>query len=254
MPNKINSSINKGKLIDNKWEENIELNSLINDCINIENNINTIKKINEIMEKSKNNDIKIEFETEKEDIFFKQIKIFGKIKINNNNYFSFKECPININEDRRYIVSGDKKNIITKTGTDGRPMGTICENQLDMNKEEHTWIIKILKSKAKKIDVGIAPIDFDIKTANYNTYGWYLYCNNSTLDSGPPHHYGGKSTNLDKVINEVKIIMNMKKKSLKFLINNEDKGDSFTNIPIDKPLTPAVFLENKDDSIEIISC
>ena len=45
--------------------------------------------------------------------------------------------------------------------------------------------------------------------------------------------------------------MNMKKRTLKFIINNEDKGDSYTNIPIDKPLFPAVLLYDKDDSIEI---
>ena len=43
----------------------------------------------------------------------------------------------------------------------------------------------------------------------------------------------------------------MKKRTLKFIINNEDKGDSYTNIPIDKPLYPTVLLYRKDDSVEI---
>ena len=45
--------------------------------------------------------------------------------------------------------------------------------------------------------------------------------------------------------------MNMKKRTLKFIINDEDKGDSYKNIPIDKPLFPAVFLYEKNDSVEI---
>ena len=45
--------------------------------------------------------------------------------------------------------------------------------------------------------------------------------------------------------------MIMKKRTLKFLINNQDKGDSYTNIPIDKPLFPAILLYNKNDSFEI---
>ena len=45
--------------------------------------------------------------------------------------------------------------------------------------------------------------------------------------------------------------MNMKKRTLKFIINNEYKGDSYTNIPIDKPLFPAVLLYNQNDSVEI---
>ena len=48
--------------------------------------------------------------------------------------------------------------------------------------------------------------------------------------------------------------MNMEKRTLKFIINNEDKGDSYTNIPIDKPLFPAVMLYHINDSVEIIEC
>ena len=38
-------SLEKGKLIEQNWKDNT-LNSLINDCLNIENNINEINKIN----------------------------------------------------------------------------------------------------------------------------------------------------------------------------------------------------------------
>ena len=46
--------------------------------------------------------------------------------------------------------------------------------------------------------------------------------------------------------------MNIKDKTLKFIIDNEDKGESYSNIPIDIPLAPAVLLYNTDDSIEIL--
>ena len=45
--------------------------------------------------------------------------------------------------------------------------------------------------------------------------------------------------------------MNMKKRTLKFIINNEDKGESYTDIPMDKPIYPAVCLDNTNDSVEI---
>ena len=45
----------------------------------------------------------------------------------------------------------------------------------------------------------------------------------------------------------------MKKRTLKFIINNEDKGHSYNDIPIDKSIFPAVCLVHKDDSIEITS-
>ena len=99
--------------------------------------------------------------------------------------------------------------------------------------------------------VGVAPSDFDINSSSYNTCGWYFYCYNSNFYSGPPFNYGNLKTNLSAVKDEIVIVMNMKKRTLKFIINNEDKGDSYTNIPIDKPLYPAVLLDNKDDSVEI---
>ena len=140
---------------------------------------------------------------------------------------------------------------MTKTGSNYW-MGTICENELDKSIKEHKWKIKILKTYQKIILVGVAPIDFDINSSSYNTCGWYIHCCDSTLYSGPPFNYNGKNTNLSKVNDEVTVVMNMQKRTLKFIINNEDKGDSYTNIPIDKSLFPAVCLYNKDDSVEIL--
>ena len=77
-------------------------------------------------------------------------------------------------------------------------------------------------------------------------------CNNQYLYSGPPFNYSGKGTNLSKVNDEIVLVMNMKKRTLKFIINNEDKGDSYTDIPIDKPIFPAVILYDTNDSVEIL--
>ena len=141
---------------------------------------------------------------------------------------------------------------MTKTVPNGW-MGTICENELDKSIEEHKWKIKFLKTKNKDIMIGLAPIDFDICSSNFDTYGWYLWCYNSrpSLYSGPPFNFSNLETNLSKIKDEVIVVFNFKKRTLKFLINNEDKGDSYTNIPTDKSLVPAVFLYNKDDSVEI---
>ena len=133
-------------------------------------------------------------------------------------------------------------------------MGTICENELDKSIEEHKWKIKILKSQNKNFMVGVAPIDFDINSSSWNTCGWYYNCYNSCLYSGPPFNYGGNNTNLSKVNEEIIVVMNMKKRTLKFIINNEDKGDCYIDIPIDKPLFPAVLLYYQNDSIEISEC
>ena len=82
LPNKIKKSIEKGKIIDKEWNEN-NLSSLINDCINIENNIkeiNIINIINDNIKKSDlNKDIKIVYNIKEEqiNIMIDNIKNFG---------------------------------------------------------------------------------------------------------------------------------------------------------------------------------
>ena len=101
--------------------------------------------------------------------------------------------------------------------------------------------------------IGVAPIDIDINTFGTN-YGWFFYMAYSSLYSGKPHSYCSRKTNLSKVNKEIVVVMNMNKGNLKFIINDEDKGDSYTNIPLDKQIAPAVLLFNYNDSVEIIEC
>ena len=146
LPKQIKISLEKGKLIDKEWDNNY-LNSYINNCINIENNIKHINIINEKINKCNiNKKIQIKFTPKDKqlDIFLESIKSFGIIYYNN---YSFRECPLNMKENRKYIISGDN-NIITKIGNNGW-MGTICENELDKSFEEHKWKIKILKTYDK---------------------------------------------------------------------------------------------------------
>ena len=253
LPNKIKISLKKAEIKENEWNKENNIN-LIYNCINIENNINEINIINEKIEKCNKTNFEIKFNPEEENInsFLEKIKVFGKIIENTKLNFKFKKCPKNIKENRKYILNGEIQNIITKTGPDGW-MGTICENELDKNLEVHKWKIKILKTKNKNIMVGVAPIDFDIYSSSYNTCGWYFHCKQLSLYSGPPYNYYNESTNLKNVKDEITIIMNIKKRTLKFIIDNEDKGDSYTNIPIDKPIFPAVLLPDTNDSVEILS-
>ena len=251
LPKKIVSSLEKGKIIEKEWNDN-NINSLINDCINVENNIQDINIINENIKKcNKNSNNKIEFYPNENSIntFLETIKSLGRIYYKN---FRFKKCPMNINDVRKYSITGEHENIFTKTGSNGW-MATICDFKFEKT-IEYKWKIKIINSLNKSIMVGIAPFEFDINTSLYHNCGWYYYLYDSTLYSGPPHKYSCKASNLSKVQNEIIIIMNMNKGTLKFIINNEDKGESYSNIPLDKPLTPAVFLYHQNDSIEIIEC
>ena len=254
LPKQIKISLEKGKLLEKEWNDNSNLYSCINDCINIENNIKNINIINESITKCKiKNHIKIKFGPKGElfDNFLEIIKSFGNIFYSN---YSFRECPISIKEERKYEISGEQKNIFTKIGTSCYHCGAICDNELDKSVDEHRWKIKILKTYKKSIMIGVAPSDFDIYSPNPSTCGWYFYCNNLKLYSGPPFNYKNVSTNLSEVDHEIIVVMSMKNRSLKFIVNGEDKGDSYKDIPIDKPIYPAVLLYHTGDSIEISEC
>ena len=81
--NKIKKSLEKGKLINNEWDNsNIKLNSIINDSLNIENIINNINEINKTIEKYKSNDEEIIFIPDNEKDINNQlesIKKFGEL-------------------------------------------------------------------------------------------------------------------------------------------------------------------------------
>ena len=73
---------------------------------------------------------------------------------------------------------------------------------------------------------------------------------NSEEDSEGNERNEDKKIEIKNVTQEITIILNFEKKTLKFLKNNEIKGE-LSDINIDKPLYPAVFLYNIDDRIKI---
>ena len=210
LPNKVKLSLKRGKLIDKEWNNN-ELKLFINDCINIEKNIEDINIINNKIKNFNNNkNIEIKFSPKEDEIneLLDNLKYLGRIYYPNR--LKFKECPININGNKKYTISGDNHTIFTKNGSTGYWTCGLCEYELEKNKE-YRWKIKILKSYYKYIMVGVAPIDFDLNSSDHSTCGWYCYCYNSGLYSGPPYNYSNKGINLSQVKDEVIIVMNMNK-------------------------------------------
>ena len=84
LPNKIKISLEKGKNIETEWNDENKLNSIINDCINIENNIKEINMIGDNIKKI-NKKCNIKFYPKEENIngFLEKIKSFGNINYNN---------------------------------------------------------------------------------------------------------------------------------------------------------------------------
>ena len=95
MPNKIKSSLERGKILEKEWKEN-NINSLINDCLNIENSIKEIEEIYKDIKKCHSNEkIKINIDVNENEInnLVEKIKNFGEIieeKENLNLYSDFK--------------------------------------------------------------------------------------------------------------------------------------------------------------------
>ena len=80
--NKAKKSLENNPLLNEEYKDNSKINILINECINIENNINAIKEINENIKKYNNSNdlnIKLSLDNENEIKQFLSIKLFGKI-------------------------------------------------------------------------------------------------------------------------------------------------------------------------------
>ena len=246
LPYKVKQSLDKGKILENDWN-NFSLIFLINDCINIEKNIKEIKILNRI---NYNDGYNFKFNQYNEELI-NTINNFDSVEYKNK--FSFEKYDSYFGNP--FEISGEFNNIITKkkninnfyNDNKNNYMGIICEGELEKNKI-HKWKIKILKTKEKKIMVGISFTNFPSGNSNCEENGWLLNCNNLRLYSNSKNSV---ISNLSEIDDEILIIFNSYFGTLKFIINNEDKGDSFFNIPLDKPLTPIVFLFDEKDSVMI---
>ena len=116
-PDKIKLSLDKGKKIEQLWNDDKMLISLINDCLNIENNIKDIININETLKKNKNSEnIEIKFypEEDKIDNLLNYVKTYGNIFIrgfNNNNNLIKNNLSINQNNNILLISNGKYKTL-----------------------------------------------------------------------------------------------------------------------------------------------
>ena len=281
LPKQIQKLLEEINSVNKEW--NIEnLNYFLNCCANIEANINKIKTDNESLQKWVSSKIyKIEYSPKD----FELNEIIEKIKTIGDIYyeFEFKACKNKIDDMPEYVLSGEKENIITKLSKQSW-IRVLSKNILEQNKE-YNYKIKIIKSKSKKIMVGIAQIipdnidkDFiyNIKT-NINVtnflkkkslmcslfkktdkfeimlnYGWYFCFNNSTLFSDSPQNYRGSPINYNYTQDEIKININMQNGTYNLLRDNECKITLYNNIPMNKPISLSFLLFDEDDSIEIL--
>ena len=171
----------------------------------------------------------------------------------------WKKCPDYVDQTRKYIINPRNTKAVSKDG-DNNYCTIIGNTPLPLN-QVASWWIKILNSKkndGNSVFIGVAPSNINQNVCNYDKYGWYFHCFNSTLHSGPPHKrsvevYGpwkgnGQYFHTGDVVG---VVMDTAKGELSFVVDGANLGVAYERIPIDKPLVPCVLLRYRDDSVEL---
>ena len=168
LPKKVESSLSKAKLVNDKDKENNHLNEFIYNCINLETYINDIKNLNENLIKSKSIKPNVNLFLNEEDInyFTNKVKSIG--------YIYYKNFEFENNDNKNYKISGENQNIFKCSSA----QNWICiqsKNSFEKEKK-YIWKIKLLKSKNKNIFVGISShlsnnikFDFDLSLIPSNS-------------------------------------------------------------------------------------
>ena len=250
LPKKIKELIEKGKLIEKEWNNN-SLNSIINDCISIENNIKSIKNLSDNLNKYK--------EMENNQLFFKlddndlkdivdMIKSFGALSDNSIYKFKFKE---GIN----YTLSNNGL-IATKTsGGDSWNCSIIGDKKIPKNKISK-WKIRInnfqIKNNTWNILIGIGPKNKK-NEGNFYNYCWTFICGQSKLSikSGNETNYNDHNGKLNQG-DIIEVTADRIKGDLSFSVNNINYGLTNIKIPNNEELYPIVLINDENQCVEIV--
>lgn len=169
LPIQVNKYLEQGKILDKEWK-NDKLSLLINNCLDIEKNIKIINIMNKKIHMFNSKKIKIKFYERYDQINNYNLEMFGNITRESYNYYQFKQCPLDIEEDKKYIVYDKYQNIISKIGKKSW-VGILTENHL-RKQSIHCWKTKILKSRQKKILVGVG--NNDVNNKSLISCGWFI--------------------------------------------------------------------------------
>ena len=253
LPNKIKKSIDKGNLINKDWDNNkIKLNSLINDCIDIENNIKDIKIINEAIAKFNTTDNKILFYPDNENEindFLNKIKQFGDIS---DKVFKFK---FKFNPGQNYSISNNGLTATKNNGNGNWNCTIIGDREIPKNIKSE-WKIKITNFKiignAWNVLIGIGPNNPN-NQMNFYTSCWTFICGQNYMclkgKSVQINNHENKSLKMGDII---KVIVDRKLGNLSFEINGENYGIACSNIPKDDILYPIVMITDQGQIVEIL--
>ena len=167
LPKKVTFSLEKCKKIN---LENVKLNSLINDCLNIENDIKTIDEIKENINYYKNTDkLKIEFSSDINSLS-NNIKDFGKIIKNNEELNEISKIIKNDINKQNHIINW----ILEKINKDSLEFKLIFRMDENNYKSEEFHkacdnqgpTLILIKTKTQRTFGGFTPLNWDSKRGN----------------------------------------------------------------------------------------
>ena len=244
-PNQIKFYLDKGKELNDDWNDNNKLISNINNCINIENNLKSIVEINEAIKMYNSKTINIQFLTEEEEVskFLENIKKFGNIGEKEIKY-TFK-----FNGGQNYIINNNGLSVTkSKDGWDGLVFG---DKEIPKNKITK-WKIKLNSDLNYDYDDLYIGIGKNISKKNNEIWSIYNHCSNIQINLvGSTSLYNNHKEKLKKG-DIIEVIIDRISNKLSFAVNDIDYGVACSEIPKDISLYPAVLLYEKNLNIEII--
>lgn len=195
-------------------------------------------------------------------------KVIARLKAKGAEWASqcaWKECPGTVNYPRRYSVSGADRRIATmvKATRTTNDMSTVLGDTPIPKEAICEWSVQILNARRGAgccILVGVAPVTTDQNMErNFEKCGWYYYCFDSNISSGPPHRlcrrpYGprkqvGTYVKEGDVVGIVFDTSSGVYGTLSFVLGGVNRGVAVEGIPLDVPLVPAAILLLSNDSI-----
>ena len=256
LPNKIKLSLEKGKKINDNWNNEENINSLINDCIIIENNIKNINDINKNLENFKIAKTKFKFDPDSDDEinkFLVKISEFDEIKEDCETKEDSETLRFKFKPGINYALTN---NNLTATKIKGNDWDCtiIGDKEIPQNKISK-WKIKLNNFKINintwNILVGIGPNNPN-NEKNFQNKCWSFICGTSGLRNSQGEskykNHNGKLKDGDIIEVTVNRILG----NLSFAINGIDYGVAFTNIPKEKILYPIVLIYDYQQTVEII--
>jgi hypothetical protein len=119
----------------------------------------------------------------------------------------------------------------------------------------HHLKLKLVNSKIGKIMIGVCPSSINqSQEGNYNC-GWYFFCYDGSLYSGPLQSVYNKfyySTSAILTGREVGVKMDMTNGQISFTVDGVDRGVAYTGIPVNQSLFFCVLMRTQNDSVRIM--